>query len=46
MLGGMDDPSLKHAFIKSFPKKLADETFCLMKLKNKQESNSSLGEIF
>lgn len=53
MLGGIDDPSMKHTFITSFPRELSDETFCLIKVKNmqvkvknKQVSTTSAGEIF
>lgn len=46
LLVGPDDPTLKHAFIKSFNKELSEEVFKIMKTKNKDESNSTLGEIF
>lgn len=36
LLVGPDDPTLKHAFIKSFNKELLEETFRLIKLKNKE----------
>lgn len=46
ILGGVDDPSMKHAFITSFLKAFSDETFHLMKVKNKYVFTTSLGEIF
>lgn len=45
MLSKIDDPSMKHAFITSFLKKLSNETFRIMKFKNKHISITSLGEI-
>jgi hypothetical protein len=46
ILSGPDDPSLKHAFLASIPRDLADETFRLFKTIKKVIDNQSLGTIF
>ncbi|KAG5255169.1 movement protein [Salix suchowensis] len=46
ILSGPDDPSLKHAFLASIPRDLADETFRLFKIRKEAIDNQSLGMIF
>ncbi|KAG5234177.1 zinc finger, CCHC-type, viral movement protein [Salix suchowensis] len=46
ILSGPDDPSLKHAFLASIPRDLADETFRLFKIRKEAIDNQSLGTIF
>jgi len=46
ILSGPDDPSLKHAFLASIPRDLADETFRLFKTRKEVIDNQSLGTIF
>lgn len=46
ILQGIDDPSLKQAFILSFPKDLAAETNRLINLKKLQVAYLNLGEIY
>jgi hypothetical protein len=46
ILSGHDDPSLKHAFLASIPRDLADETFRLFKTRKEVIDNQSLGTIF
>lgn len=45
ILHGIDDPSMKKAFILSLPDDLASETFRLIKLKGNKVPYLSLGEI-
>nr|TKR90937.1 hypothetical protein D5086_0000228410 [Populus alba] len=46
ILSGPDDPSLKHAFLASIPRDLAEETFRLFKTRKEVIDNQSLGTIF
>lgn len=46
LLSGIDNLSMKQAFIISLPKEIASKTFRLIKVKNKHVSYLSLGEIF
>lgn len=46
MLSGIDDSSMKHTFIISFPKELSAETFIRLKLKNKPVTITPVDEIF
>jgi hypothetical protein len=46
ILSGPDDPSLKHAFLASIPRDMADETFRLFKTRKEVIDNQSLGTIF
>jgi hypothetical protein len=46
ILSGPNDLSLKHAFLASIPRDLADETFRLFKTRKEVIDNQSLGTIF
>jgi len=46
ILFGLDDPSLKHAFLAFIPKDLVDKTFRLFKTRKEVIDNQSLGTIF
>lgn len=46
LLNGIDDPSMKHAFITSFPEERLVETFKLLKLKNKPVAITPFSKIF
>lgn len=46
LLGGMDDPNLKQAFLNSLPEPLSNEAHKLLKTKGIGLQNASLGEIY
>ena len=46
ILSGPDDTSLKHAFLASIPRDLADETFRLFKIRKEIINNQSIDTIF
>ncbi|GMN19044.1 hypothetical protein TIFTF001_049884 [Ficus carica] len=45
LIGGINDPNLKQAFISSIPEPLGDETSRLLSAANKQFADITLGEI-
>ncbi|GMN56938.1 hypothetical protein TIFTF001_026049 [Ficus carica] len=45
LIGGINDPNLKQAFISSIPEPLGDETSRLLSAANKQIADITLGEI-
>ncbi|XP_062089201.1 uncharacterized protein LOC133795762 [Humulus lupulus] len=46
LIGGVDDPNLKQAFLASIPKPLGEETFRLLSANGRTLQNTTLGELF
>ncbi|KAL5575994.1 hypothetical protein UlMin_017693 [Ulmus minor] len=46
LIGGVDDPNLKQAFLSSIPDPLGEETFRLLSTSGKTLQNTTLGELY
>ncbi|KAL5548784.1 hypothetical protein UlMin_004015 [Ulmus minor] len=46
LIGGVDDPNLKQAFLSSIPNILGEETFRLLSTSGKTLQNTTLGELY
>ncbi|XP_060964790.1 uncharacterized protein LOC133033738 [Cannabis sativa] len=46
LIGGVDDPNLKQAFLASIPEPLGEETFRLLSANNRTLQNTTFGELF
>ncbi|KAM6599780.1 hypothetical protein CsatA_019389 [Cannabis sativa] len=46
LIGGVDDPNLKQAFLASIPEPLGEETFRLLSANNRTMQNTTFGELF
>ena len=46
LIGGVDDPNLKQAFLSSIPDPLGEETFKLLSTSGKTLQNTTLGELY